>query len=94
MFCFCHTVLSVPCLRSDLFGLYYITFSCVFVTLPHGVLGQVLYLIVSIPDLCLLPYFVCLLVANCDIGLCVTVIYRTVRLVGVYCDQVLCVYWA
>ena len=28
-----------------------------FVTFPHGVLGQVGYLIVSIPDLCLLPYF-------------------------------------
>ena len=33
------------------------TFSCVFVTFPCGVLGQVWYLIVSIPDLCLLTYF-------------------------------------
>ena len=31
--------------------------SCVFVTFLFGVLGQVLYLIVLIPDLCLLPYF-------------------------------------
>ena len=31
-------------------------FSCVFVTFPCGVLGQVWYLIVSIPDLCLLTY--------------------------------------
>ena len=30
-------------------------FSCVFVTFPYGVLGQVWYLIVSILDLCLLP---------------------------------------
>ena len=28
-----------------------------FVTFQFGVLGQVWYLIVSIPDLCLLPYF-------------------------------------
>ena len=32
------------------------TFLC-FVTFPCGVLGQVLYLIVSIPDLCLLHFF-------------------------------------
>ena len=31
--------------------------SCVFVTFLFGFLGQVWYLIVSIPDLCLLPYF-------------------------------------
>ena len=31
--------------------------SCVFVIFPSGVLGQVWYLIVSIPDLCLLSYF-------------------------------------
>ena len=35
--------------------------SCVCVTFAYGVLGQVWYLIVWIPDLCLLPYFaVCL----------------------------------
>ena len=32
-------------------------FSCVFVAFPYGVLGQEWYLIVSIPDLCSLPYF-------------------------------------
>ena len=32
--------------------------SCVLVTFPYGVLGQVWYLIESIPDLCLLSYFV------------------------------------
>ena len=30
---------------------------CVLVTFPCGILGQVLYLIVSIPDLCRLSYF-------------------------------------
>ena len=34
-----------------------VVFSCVFVTFPCGVLGQVWYLIVSIPDLYLLIYF-------------------------------------
>ena len=33
-----------------------VVFSCVFVTFPCAVLGQVWYLIVSITDLCLLPY--------------------------------------
>ena len=31
--------------------------SCAFVTIQYCVLGQVWYLIVSIPDLCLLSYF-------------------------------------
>ena len=36
----------------------YMIFSCVSVTSPNdGVLGQVRYLIQSILDLCLLPYF-------------------------------------
>ena len=30
---------------------------CDFVTFPFGILGQVWYLIVSIPDLCCLSYF-------------------------------------
>ena len=33
-------------------------FNCVFVTFPCGILGQMGYLIVSIPDLCCLSYFV------------------------------------
>ena len=32
--------------------------NCVFVTFPCGILGQVWYLIVSIPDFCRLPYFI------------------------------------
>ena len=31
---------------------------CAFATFPCDVLGQVWYLIVSIPDLCLVPYFI------------------------------------
>ena len=60
-----HTILSVPrsllvtaCLEvADLLALLYTMFSCVIDTLTYGVLGQVWYLIVSIYDLCLLPYF-------------------------------------
>ena len=38
---------------------YYVCamFSCVFVTFPCGVLVKAWYLILSIPDLCLLTYF-------------------------------------
>ena len=35
----------------------YVTFSWSFVTSPYGVWGRVWYLIVTIPDICLLPYF-------------------------------------
>ena len=52
-----HWCLVVTCWeRADLLALvgddYYI-----FVTYPCGILGQVWYLIVSFPDLCLLSYF-------------------------------------
>ena len=64
MFRVCHTVLSVHCSlmvtcweMAYLLTLLYVIFSCVFVTFPCVVLGQVWYLIVSIPDLCFLPYF-------------------------------------
>ena len=36
--------------------LLFVMFNCVFVTIPCGILGQVWYLIVSIPDLCHLSY--------------------------------------
>ena len=44
--------------RADLLAMMCVIFSCdgVFVTFPYGVLGQVWYLIVSIPDLCLLTF--------------------------------------
>ena len=35
----------------------FVMLNCVFVTLPCGILGQVWYLIVSIPDICRLSYF-------------------------------------
>ena len=38
--------------------LSFVMFICVFVTFPCGILGQVRYLIVSIPDLCRLSYSV------------------------------------
>ena len=63
MFRVCHAVLSVHCSlvincweRTNLLALLYVIFSCVFVTFPCGVLGQVWCLIVSIHDICLLPY--------------------------------------
>ena len=37
--------------------LLFVMFNCVFVTFPCGILDQVWYLIVSIPDLCRLSYF-------------------------------------
>ena len=36
--------------------LLFVMFSCVFVTFPCGILGQVWYLIELIPDLCRLSY--------------------------------------
>ena len=37
--------------------LLFVIFICVFVTFPYGILDQVWYLIVLIPDLCRLFYF-------------------------------------
>ena len=60
----CHAGLSVPfslmirCWeRADFLTLLYVMFSCVFVTFPYGVLGRLWYLIASIHDLYILPYF-------------------------------------
>ena len=48
--------LVVTCWESaDLLAL--VCDACVFVTFPCGILGQVWYLIASIPDLCRLSYF-------------------------------------
>ena len=38
-------------------SLLFVVLNCVFVTYPCGILGQVWYLIGSIPDLCCLSYF-------------------------------------
>ena len=52
-----HCCLVVTCLeRADLLALVGYVY-CIFVTFPCGILGQVWYLIVSFPDLCLLSYF-------------------------------------
>ena len=37
--------------------LLFVMSTCDFFTIPCGILGQVWYLIVSIPDLCILSYF-------------------------------------
>ena len=58
-------MLSGPCIAalSSLAGkgltslLSFVMFNCAFVTFPCGILGQVRYLIVSIPGLCPLYYF-------------------------------------
>ena len=58
--CLFLAVLSSPVgERADLLALLYVMFSRVVVTFPYSVLGQVWYLIVSFPDLCLLSYFQC-----------------------------------
>ena len=62
--CLCFAVLSVPCSLvitcrelADPLAILCVVFSCVSVTFPYDVPVEVWYLIVSIPDLCLLPYF-------------------------------------
>ena len=57
---FVFVVLSCPFLivitcweRAHDLALLCVVFSCAFVTFPYGVPGQVLYFIVSIPDICL-----------------------------------------
>ena len=58
----CYCSLVITCLeKADLLALLCLRFLCVFVTFPYGVLGKVWYLIVSIPDLCLLLSFDCFL---------------------------------
>ena len=63
MFCLSHAFASVHCClvvtfweRADLLALVGDAY-CIFVTFPCGILGQVGYLIVSLPDLCRLSYF-------------------------------------
>ena len=58
MFRVCHAFSSVHCSLVvtcwERAGLLYVMFSGVLDTFPCGVLGEVWYLIVSIPDICLL----------------------------------------
>ena len=47
----------VTCLeKANLLAVLYVMVSCVFVTFPCGALGQVWYLIVTIPNFGILPY--------------------------------------
>ena len=58
---YCHVCSLQPCGhllgKTDLLAPLYMMISCVFVTFTYSVLGQVWYLIVSIPDLCFRTYF-------------------------------------
>ena len=70
LLCFC-SVLCLLCLCARLFicalwspagkgltsWLSFVVSNCEFVAFPIGILGQMWYLIVSIPDLCSLTYF-------------------------------------
>ena len=58
LYCVCHALSSAYCClvvtcweRADPLALF-VVINCVIVTFPYGILGQVLYLIVSIPDHC------------------------------------------
>ena len=53
----CGRLLRMGWQRVDPKSLLLVVFPCVFVTFPYTVLGQVWYLIVSIPDFCLPLYF-------------------------------------
>ena len=64
MFHVCHVLLSAHCSlvvtcweKADHLELLYVMFYCTFVIFPCAEMGQVWYLILSIPDLCLLSYF-------------------------------------
>ena len=46
-----------PAERGMTYWLLFVMFNCVFATFPCGILGQVWYLIASIPDLCRFSYF-------------------------------------
>ena len=70
MSCVPHVFASVHCClvdtcskRAELLALVSDVYF-IFVTFPCGILGQVWYLIVSIPDLCPLSYFVCWVIFN------------------------------
>ena len=61
MSCVCHAFASVHCCLvvtcSESADFLFMMFNCVFVTFSCGILGQVWYLIVLIPDLCRHSFF-------------------------------------
>ena len=90
-----HTVWSVPSShvttcwkRAYLLAHLYLMDSCVYVTFPYGVLAQIWYLIVLIPDLCLLPCFVSVLFCN-SLGEREDLLLCSDCLPGVLCQSVL-----
>ena len=62
--------------------LFFVMFDCVFVTFSCGILIQVWYLIVSIPDLCRLSFFVKIyIVPHCFVGvLCLVLVLLCITL--------------
>ena len=61
-----------PVLKGLPSWLLFVMFNCVFVTFPCGILGQVWYLIVLIPDLCRLSHLVPLACENAVKGAAVS----------------------
>ena len=63
MSCVCYAFASVYCCPvvtcSERAGFLatFVMLNHIFVTFPYGILGQVWYLMVSIPDICQLSYF-------------------------------------
>ena len=53
-----------PAVKGPTSWLLFVMFNCVFVTFPCGILGQLWYLIVPIPDLCCLSNFKMLIKGN------------------------------
>ena len=58
LFCLFIAALRSPAEKGLTPWLLFVMFNCVFVILPCGILGQMWYLIASIPDLCQLSYYV------------------------------------
>ena len=60
MYCVClfNAALWSPAGKGLASWTLFVLFNCLFVIFPYGILGQVWYLIVSIPDLCRHSYFV------------------------------------
>ena len=78
------------CERASLLVFLFVMFYCVIVNFPYGVLGQVLYLIILISDLCLLSDFTnCVVCKDHDsssfVVVCfVTFDFRSITLEGMH----------
>ena len=57
-FLYLNLIFSNKCVLNIILYILCVMFSFVFVTFSYGVSGKVWHLIVSIPDLCLLLYFI------------------------------------